>query len=176
MNKKVLNEILSWVIVAIVAFALAFVINRFVILKISSPTPSMENTFLVGERVLTYRLAYVFSEPKRGDIVVFPNPDDESEDYIKRIIGLPGEVIEGIDGVVYINGEPLKETYLKEKMDKEDFGAYEIPSGCYFMMGDNRNDSLDARYWEHKFVEGDKIKSKAIFKYPNFKWFKKVEY
>jgi signal peptidase I len=79
MNKKVLKELLSWVIIVVVAFALAFLINRFVILKISSPTPSMENTFLVGERVLTYRLAYVFSDPKRGDIVVFRNPDDESE-------------------------------------------------------------------------------------------------
>ena len=176
MDKKVFKEILSWVAIVVVAFALAFLINRFVIFKISSPTPSMENTFLVGEKVVTYRLAYLFSNPDRGDIVVFPNPDNEEEDYVKRIIGLPGEVIEGIDGVVYINEKPLEENYLKEEMEKEDFGPYEIPAGCYFMMGDNRNESLDARFWEHKFVDGDKIKGKAIFKYPRFKWFGKIKY
>jgi signal peptidase I len=174
-KKYILKEVISWVMVVVVAFTLSILVNRFVLLKVVSPTGSMENTFMVGEPVYTFRLAYLFSDPKRGDIVVFPNPDDESEDYIKRIIGLPGETIEGIDGVVYINGEPLTENYLKEPMEGE-FGPYDIPEGCYFMMGDNRNESLDARYWINKFVEKDKIKSRAFFKWKGFKWFKRIKY
>jgi signal peptidase I len=169
MAKKIFKEILDWVILFAVAILIAMAINRFVIYKVSSPTGSMENTFMIGEKVETFRLAYLFSGPKRGDIVVFEAPDTPSEDYIKRVIGLPGETIEGIDGVVYIDGQPLKEDYLKEPMEGS-FGPFTIPEGHYFMMGDNRNDSLDARYWKNKFVARNKIRGKAIFKYPHFKW------
>lgn len=169
MAKKIFKEILDWVILFAVAILIAMAINRFVIYKVSSPTGSMENTFLIGEKVETFRLAYLFSGPERGDIVVFEAPDTPSEDYIKRVIGLPGETIEGKDGVVYINGQPLKEDYLKEPMEGS-FGPFTIPEGHYFMMGDNRNDSLDARYWKNKFVARNKIRGKAIFKYPHFKW------
>lgn len=174
-DNKVIKEILSWVMVIVIALISALLINRFVIYKVSSPTESMENTILVGEKVWTYRLAYLFTDPERGDIVVFPAPDNEDEDYIKRIIGLPGETIEGKDGIVFIDGVALKENYFKEE-PTGDFGPYTIPEDCYFMMGDNRNISLDARYWENKFVERDKIEGKAIFKYPDFTWFGKVEY
>lgn len=175
MMKKVMKEILSWTIVVAAALIFSLLINRFVIYKVSSPTESMENTIMVGEKVVTYRMAYLFSDPNRGDIVVFPAPDNEEEDYIKRIIGLPGETIEGKDGVVFINGTALEEGYFKEE-PTGDFGPYDIPENCYFMMGDNRNISLDARYWENKFVEKDKIEGKAIFKYPDFTWFGKVDY
>lgn len=175
MNKKISKEILSWILVLAGAFLLSMAINRFVIFKISSPTPSMENTFMIGEKVVIYALAYLFDEPNRGDIVVFPNPDNTKEDYIKRIIGLPGETVEGIDGVVYINGEPLKEDYLKETMEGS-FGPYEIPEDHYWMMGDNRNVSGDARFWENKYVPEDTIKGKAIFKYPDYTWFSKIDY
>jgi signal peptidase I len=169
MNKQVLKEILSWVLVLVVAYALSLFINRFVIFKVEVPTGSMENTIQVGDRVITYRLSYIFGDPEREDIVVFPYPDGEEEDYIKRIIGLPGDTIEGKNGIVYINGEPLEESYVKEQLD-QDFGPYKVPEGHYFMMGDNRNDSLDSRYWMNQFVEKDKIKGKALFKYPDFKW------
>jgi signal peptidase I len=177
MEKKsnVMKEIISWILLIAIALALAFGVNRFVLMKISSPTGSMENTFLIGEKVFVYKLAYLFSEPKRGDIVVFPNPDNEEEDYIKRVIGLPGETIEGKDGAVYIDGNPLTENYLKEPMEGS-FGPIKIPDGCYFMMGDNRNGSWDARFWSNQFVEGDKIKGRAFCKYPNFKWFKSIMY
>jgi len=169
MNKKIIKEIISWVMVVVIAFGLAQVINKFIVYKISSPTGSMENTFMIDEKVVIFRPAYLFHKPQRGDIVVFPAPDEPEEDYIKRIIGLPGETIQGIDGVVYINGEPLQEDYLKEKAEGN-FGPYEIPEDSYFMMGDNRNISLDARYWEHKFVGFKDLKGKAVLKYPNFKW------
>lgn len=170
MNKKIMKEIISWILVIAIAFAAAKLINKFVLFNVSSPTGSMENTFLIGEKVAIFRPAYLFSKPKRGDIVVFPAPDNPKEDYIKRVIGLPGETIKGIDGVVYINDKPLKEKYIKEPMEKKNFGPYEIPKGHYFMMGDNRNGSLDARYWENKFVAFEKIKGKALYKFPHFKW------
>jgi signal peptidase I len=169
MNKKILKEIISWVMVIVIAYALAMLINRFVIYTVSSPTGSMEDTFMIKDRVVTFRLAYLFSDPKRGDIVVFEAPDTPEEDYIKRIIGLPGETVEVIDGLVYINGEPLQEDYLKEPMEGS-FGPFVVPEGHYFMMGDNRNISWDARYWENKYVARNKIKGKALFKYPDFKW------
>ncbi len=175
MNNKVVKEIIGWVITLVIALVVAVLVNKFVIVKVTSPTPSMENTFLVDETVVTNRMAYLFSDPKRGDIVVFPYPDDVTQDYIKRIIGLPGETVEGKDGIVYINGEPLTENYLKETPEG-DFGPYTIPDGCYWMMGDNRNVSMDARDWDNKFVKKEDIKGKALFKYPNFKWFGRVRY
>ncbi len=167
--KKIIKEIITWVLLFVFAFGLSKAINMFVLYNISSPTGSMENTFMIDEKVAIFRLAYVFGKPQRGDIVVFPAPDNPEDDYVKRIIGLPGETIEGIDGVVYINGKALKEDYVKEKPEG-DFGPYTIPDKSYFMMGDNRNNSLDARYWENKYVTLNKLKGKAVYKYPHFKW------
>ena len=170
MIKQLAKEILSWVLIIVVAFGIAQFVTRVIILKVQVPTGSMEDTIEINNKVVALRLAYLISDPKRGDIVVFPYPDNEEVDYIKRILGLPGETIEGKDGLVYINGEPLAESYVTAKLDC-DFGPYEIPEECYFMMGDNRNNSEDSRYWENKFVKLDKIKGKAIFKYPEFTWF-----
>lgn len=171
MKNTIIKEILSWISVFVVAFVLAFLINRFIIYKVSPPTASMENTIMVGDKVFIYRLAYLFGKPDRGDIVVFKFPDDETQDYIKRIIGLPGETIEVIDGIVYVDGEALEEDYLKEE-PVGDAGPFEVPEDHYFMMGDNRNISSDARYWNDKYVHIDKIYGRALFKYPDFKWFK----
>lgn len=174
MSSKIVKEILSWIMVFVVAIALAMFINRFVLYRVSTPTGSMENTIMINDKVFVFRLAYLFSEPKRGDIVVFEAPDDPEVDYIKRIIGLPGDIVEGIDGVVYVNGEPLKEDYIKEPMQKGPvtgtFGPYNVPEGHYFMMGDNRNNSADSRLWINKYVDRKKIRGKAILKFPNFKW------
>jgi signal peptidase I len=170
MAKKVIKEIISWIMVFVIAFGVATFVNKVIIFKVQVPSGSMENTILVGDRVVTLRLSYLFSDPQRGDIIVFPFPDNEKEDYIKRIMGLPGETIEGKDGLVYIDGEPLDEPYVKELLDN-DFGPYVIPEGSYFMMGDNRNWSEDSRYWQNKYVARDKIKGKAILKYPDFTWF-----
>jgi len=150
-------------------------INKVIICKVVVPTGSMENTIMTGEKVITLRAAYWFNDPKRGDIVVFPLPDNENLDYIKRIIGLPGEVIEGKDGLVYINGEPLEEDYVTEALD-EDFGPYTIPENSYFMMGDNRNSSEDSRAWEIKYVARKKIEGRAILKYPDITWFDEIDY
>ncbi len=175
MSKKVMKEVISWILVFVIAIVAATLIKEFIIYNVEVPTGSMEDTIEIGNRVVTSRLSYLSSDPRRGDIVVFPYPDNEELDYIKRIIGMPGETIEGKDGLVYINGEPLEEPYVKEALDS-DFGPYEVPEDSYFMMGDNRNNSQDSRYWENKFLARDKIEGKAILKYPNFHWFGSVKY
>lgn len=175
MKNRIVREILSWIMVFAIAIGVSLFITKVVIQKVKIPSGSMENTIMVGDKVITFRLAYLFGDPKRGDIVVFPFPDDEETDYIKRIIGLPGETIEGKkDGKIYINDEPLDEpyaiTYTKEDIDYNVFGPIVVPEDSYFMMGDNRPTSADSRVWENKFLHKDKIRGKAILKYPDFTW------
>lgn len=170
------KELLSWILTIVIAFFAAKMINEYVLYKAIVPTGSMENNIMTGDQIMGLQIAYLFSEPKRGDIVIFPFPDNPSTTYVKRIIGLPGETVEVRDGSVYIDGMPLREDYLKEEM-VGDCGPYEVPEGCYFMMGDNRNISLDARKWQNKFVKEEDIIAKAIFRYqPSFQWYTKVDY
>ena len=98
--------------------------------------------------------------------MIFKYPDDESQLFIKRVIGLPGETVEIIDGKVYIDGSetPLDDSFIPETM-RGSFGPYEVPEDCYFMLGDNRNNSKDSRYWENTFVRFDQIVGKAIIRY-----------
>ena len=160
------KELFQWVLVIIGAVILAFLIDTFVIVNAQIPSGSMENTIMTGDRVFGNRLAYKFSDPKRFDIIIFKYPDDESQLFIKRIIGLPGETVEIHDGNIYINGSdsPLEDVDIKEPMERS-FGPYTVPEGCYFVMGDNRNNSRDSRYWENTFVSEDEILGKAVFRY-----------
>lgn len=169
------KELISWIKVIVFAVALAFVLGNFVLMNAYIPSGSMENTLQVKDRVIGLRLAYLFEEPERFDVVMFKFPDDESKDYIKRIIGLPGEKVTLKDGKVYINDSevPLDEPYLKETPNGLGDGTYEVPEGCYFMLGDNRNNSKDSRLWENKYVKKEKILAKALFRFwPNPTWIK----
>jgi len=176
MSVNVRKEIVSWIITIAFAFILAIFINKVIIVNATVPTGSMENTIMPKDRIMALRLSYVFGSPERGDIAVFEYPDSPEGEkpilYVKRIIGLPGDKIEIKDGKVYINdaNEPLNEdSYLKE-LPAGDFGPYEVPEGAYFMLGDNRNNSLDSRFWSNTFVMKDKILGKVIFRYfPSFK-------
>ena len=169
--KKILYEILDWSKVLLTALVITFVVSRTLVANAQVPTGSMETTIMTGSRVLINRLSYVVGEPKRGDIIAFYFPDDGESLYLKRIVGLPGEKIEGVDGMIYINGKPLSEDYIREQIN-EDFGPYVVPEDSWFVMGDNRNNSLDSRYWEDKFVERDEIVGRAeIEYYPEFKKF-----
>ena len=161
--KKELFDILKTVIIAVIV---AFFITNFVIVNAVVPTGSMKNTIMPQDRLIAFRLSYLFSEPQRGDIIVFKAPDDESTLYVKRIIGLPGETVNIVDGKVYINDslEPLEDSYIMEPMEGS-FGPYTVPQNNYFMMGDNRNDSQDSRYWEHTFLPEENILGKVIIKY-----------
>lgn len=163
------REIIEWVIVIEIAIVLAVIINLVFLVNAIIPSASMEPTIMVGDRIFGNRLAYTSAEPKRGDIVIFKYPDDESQLFIKRIIGEPGDIVWIIEGKVYINAseEPLDEPYVIIP-DTGDFGPYQVPEGHYFMMGDNRTKSADSRYWMNPFVERSKILGKAWIRYfPN---------
>lgn len=163
-REKIMKEIWSYFKIVVIAFAVAFTINHTLITNANVPTGSMENTVMTGSRIIVNRLAYIEAVPQRGDIVSFRLPDDETQIYLKRIIGLPGETIVGTNGKVLINDTILEEPYIKDEIDKE-FGPYVIPEGMYFMMGDNRNNSWDSRFWNEKFVTRDAIIGKAEFEY-----------
>lgn len=160
------KEVLSWVKMIVFALVLALLINNFIIVNATVPSSSMENTIMKESRMIGFRLSYMFSEPQRGDIIIFKYPDNENENFVKRVIGLPGETIEIVDGEVYIDGgdTPLEEDYLKET-PLGSFGPFTVPENSYFVMGDNRNNSHDSRYWDHKYVSQSRILGKAIFSY-----------
>lgn len=176
MSEQTKKEIISWIQTIVLAVLIALFINNFVIVNASVPTGSMENIIMPKDRIVAFRLSYLFSEPQRGDIVVFKFPDDEKMLYVKRVIGLPGDRIEIKDGGVYINDVLQQEDYLKEPMYPnerwpKDKQYYEVPEGAYFMMGDNRNYSEDARYWDNTFVYKEKMLGKVFLKYyPKIQW------
>ena len=161
------QEVWEWFKIIISAAAIAFFLNTFIIANSEVPSGSMENTIMTGDRVIGSRLSYKFGDPERGDIVIFRFPDNEKIYYVKRIIGLPGETVDIVDGKVYINGsdEPLDEPYIREPMIPEEPMHFEVPENCYFMMGDNRNYSMDARRWENTYVKREKIIAKVLFRY-----------
>lgn len=171
------KEIISWICIVAAAFIIAFVITHFIIIKSEIVSGSMETTIMTGDHVLGNRLAYLFSDPERGDIIFFQSPEDEDDIYIKRIIGLPGETVYIRDGKVYIddNETPLEEPYLHEKMKQKQYTSEKIPENCYFVMGDNRNVSADSRGgW---FVPKDEIYGKAWLIYvPHLSTLEDVEY
>ena len=159
-KNTLVQEIISWVQVIVAAVVIALLLNSFIIVNATVPSGSMENTIQPGDRLFGLRLTYRFSDPARGDIVVFRYPVDaalgKKTNYIKRIIGLPGETVEIRNAKIYIDGSdtPLDEPYLKEKWTVlNDDITFEVPEGCYLMLGDNRNNSSDSRYWAYRALE-----------------------
>lgn len=164
------KEILEWVKIVVSAAMIAFVLNTFIIANSEVPSGSMERTIMTGDRVIGSRLSYRFEDPERGDIAIFRFPDNEKIYYVKRIIGMPGETVDIVDGQVYITGTDgetilLEEPYLKEEMAPEAPMHFEVPEDSYFMMGDNRNYSLDARRWKNTYVKREKLIAKVLFRY-----------
>lgn len=164
------SELISWIKTILFAVLFALFINNVVIVNASVPTGSMETNIMPNDRIIAFRLSYLFSDPKRFDIVVFKNPDDESVPFVKRVIGLPGETIDIKGGKVYINSseEPLDDSFIKEAQDVEQDMRFVVPDGCFFMMGDNRNNSSDSRYWNNSYVEKKKIMGEVVFRYYPF--------
>jgi len=176
MSESTGKEVWSWVKTIVFAVVLAWGVNHILVVNAVVPTGSMENVIMPKDRIMANRLAYKGDEPERGDIVVFHYPDDPTEKtlYVKRVLGLPRETLEVKEGKVYINGSdtPLVEPYLKEEAIGN-FGPYVVGEDSYFMMGDNRNNSLDSRFWENTFVKKEKILGKVMFRY--FPGIKKVQ-
>jgi len=167
----------------IMAFVLALLIKTFLVQAFFIPSGSMEPTLVPGDRVLVLKVPYYFGDPDRGDIIVFEDPDPsgvpergivggffhwmfeglgvqrpDSEDFIKRVIGTPGDTVWAKDGQVYVNGDPIEEPYLTQPTD--DFAKDTVPEGKLFVMGDNRGNSLDSRF-SLGMVPIDKVIGKA---------------
>lgn len=162
----IFSEIFSLVKIVVVAAIFALVFTNFIVINAEVPSGSMRDTIWEGDRLFGFRLSYKFSDPERGDIVIFKYPDDESQDFVKRIIGLPNDIVQIKNGHVYINGEELDEPYIRDYMlDDGETYTYIVPEDCYFMLGDNRNNSKDSRYWVNTYVKKDKIIAKVIIRY-----------
>ncbi len=166
------------------ALVLAFIIRSCVIQAFKIPSGSMEDTLAIGDHLFVNKFIYGIKlpftdkrilkirDPRRGDVMVFEYPVDRSKDFIKRVIGVPGDVIQVQNKVVYVNGTPYKnphevhkETDLlsREQSPRDNFGPVRVPANSYFMMGDNRDRSYDSRFWG--FVKESDIVGKAFIKY-----------
>jgi len=192
-KKSVLREYAEAIIVAML---LAFAIRVFVVQAFKIPSGSMIPTLLIGDHILVSKLSYglqwpsdckvrvsfppvtcyasrtvvAFGEPQRGDVIVFRYPEDEDKDFIKRIVGLPGDTIEIRNKAVYVNGLPFEDRAYTQRVDpgtidgavnpRDNFGPVTVPAQSYFVMGDNRDQSLDSRFWG--YVSAQKIKGKAF--------------
>jgi signal peptidase I len=192
-RKSVLREYAEAIVVAIL---LAFAIRVFVVQAFKIPSGSMIPTLLIGDHILVNKMAYglqwpadckllmgfppvtcytsqtliPFGDPQRGDIIVFRYPEDEDKDFIKRIIGIPGDTIEVHNKVVSVNGVPADDRDHTQRVDpgmidgainpRDNFGPIRVPANSYFVMGDNRDQSLDSRFWG--YVSAEKIRGKAF--------------
>jgi signal peptidase I len=181
-RKSVVREYAESIIIAVV---LAFVIRTFVVQAFKIPSGSMEETLLIGDHILVNKLSYgiqlpimdskvrplgLAGDPQRGDIIVFPFPRDPSRDFIKRVVALPGERIEVRNHRAYVNGEPLKEPYVKlderaavQPSRYSHWGPEVVPPGKLFVMGDNRDNSADSRDWG--FLDSEQVKGRAFIIY-----------
>ena len=134
-KNSIWKELWEYIKMIIFVVAVVLVVNNFLLINARVPSESMENTIMTGDRFFGNRLAYLFDDPERFDIVVFKYPDDESQLFVKRVIGLPGETVEIKDGKVYINGSqtPLDDSFTPET-PTGDYGPYVVPEGSYFML------------------------------------------
>jgi signal peptidase I len=166
-TKSVVREYAEALIIAVL---LALVIRTFVVQAFKIPSGSMLPTLQIGDHILVNKFLYTFQPIRRGDIIVFKFPQDETRDFIKRVIGLPGETLEIRGKQVLINGTPLDEPYAVfsdwptgRLGERERFGPIVIPPDRMFMMGDNRDHSMDSRVWG--FLDIAKVKGKAFIVY-----------
>lgn len=153
----------DWVFPVLIAIFLAILINRFLVFKVEIPSESMAPTLNIGDRLFARRV-YNLEKLSRGDLIIFYySPKDQL--YIKRLIGLSGDEVVIKNGEVTVNGEVLTEDYVK--YDRDFNGEFKVPSGQYFLLGDNRDNSSDSRFWDYPYIDSNDIKGKAFFKvYP----------
>jgi len=181
------QKLSEWLKSIFIALLLALFIRTFFVQAYKIPSGSMIPTLLVGDYLLVNKLSfgirnpikddfiYQWSMPKRQEIVVFTYPEDKNLDFIKRVIGLPGDTVEIVNKQVFVNGRPLKEPYVqftdkeiypREISPRDNFGPVKVPPGYLFVLGDNRDQSYDSRFWG--FVPIHSLKGKALIIY--FSW------
>ena len=161
-NKNKKHPLREFIESIVVAIALAMFIIVFVVQGFYIPSGSMRMTLLEGDRILVNKFIYRFTEPVNGDVIVFRFPPDPKRTFIKRIMAHGGQSIEVRDNTVYVDGDPIDEPFRNSE-EQMDFGPVEVPEDHYFVMGDNRNESDDSRYWG--FVPAKNIVGKAFVVY-----------
>jgi len=180
-RKKIIWEYAKAIITALV---LAMLIRTFIIQAFKIPSGSMIPTLLVGDHILVNKFLYgtkipfsdkkvlIFKKPERGDIMVFKYPENPSKDFIKRVVAVEGDVIESKNKEIYVNGSRVKEPYTQHTDSsmrpmgtepRDNFGPVIVPKNKYFVMGDNRDQSYDSRYWG--YVDSKDIRGKALILY-----------
>lgn len=180
-KKSKLREFLEFIAPIVIAMIIAMVLKHCVFANAVIPTGSMLDTIQQGDRVIASRLAYTFNDPERFDIAIFKYPDNEKEYFVKRVIGLPGEKVDILNGTVYITGADgktleLRDDFVSEENKDNYSGSFVVPEDCYFVMGDNRDNSVDSRYWvTTNYVSRDKFIGKVMFRYYPFKTAGKLE-
>jgi signal peptidase I len=183
-KKSLLREYLE---AAAIAILLALFIRAFVVQAFKIPSGSMEPTLLIGDHILVNKFIYgikvplinktliPITNPERGDIIVFIYPQDRKKDFIKRVIGLPGDKIRIVNTTIFIDGRPYPDpygVYRGNTRENRNFGPFVVPEDSLFVMGDNRDYSYDSRYWG--FVPMESVKGKAMIIYwswPHWKRF-----
>jgi signal peptidase I len=165
MNREFREFIKETMSIIVIAFILAMILRTFVIEGRIIPSGSMLPTLQLQDRVMVNKFIYYFKEPQRGDIIVFHPPDvlHSKDDYIKRVIGLPGDTVEMKNHRVYVNNRPLVEPYLPEPLDYN-YGPVVVPQDSLLVLGDNRNHSFDSHMW-NAWLTRDQIKGKAFVIY-----------
>ena len=164
-KQKELREVLGWILYILIVVLATYLIVTYVGQRTKVSGDSMEATLQDGDNLIVDKISYRFRDPKRFEVIVFPYRYADNTYYIKRIIGLPGETIQIIDGYVYINGELLEENFGLEVMNSAGSAANPIELGDdeYFVLGDNRNNSEDSRSGNIGTVHADAIEGKAWF-------------
>ncbi|TET59989.1 signal peptidase I [Candidatus Aerophobetes bacterium] len=169
MKKKVLNWLKETLETLVIAFVLAFLVRTFVVQGFWIPSGSMEPKLQVGDRLLAYKLFYGLDKVDRGDVIVFRYPLDPKKDYIKRVIGLPGDTVRIENKRIYVNEKLLDESYIihgdnwMRGYPRDDYGPVKVPADSLFVMGDNRDFSADSRYWG--FVPEENLVGEAFVIY-----------
>ena len=180
-RKHILREYAESIIIAII---LALIIRTFIVQAFKIPSGSMEDTLAIGDHILVNKFVYgtkipftdkrffKMRDPRRGDVIVFEYPEDTSKDFIKRVIGVPGDEVQVVNKTVMVNGKPYTNPHEVHKESeiipaaqnpRDNTKPIKVPEGAYFVMGDNRDRSYDSRFWG--FVKMDKIKGLAFIKY-----------
>ena len=169
MKEKVLNWLKETLETLVIAFVLAFVIRTFVVQGFWIPSGSMEPNLHIGDRLLAYKFFYGLDRVDRGDVIVFRYPLNPKKDFIKRVIGLPGDVVRLENKKIYVNEQFLDEPYVihgdtrMTGYPRDQYGPVKVPSESLFVMGDNRDSSADSRYWG--FVPKENLVGEAFLIY-----------
>lgn len=165
-NGKILGEIFKWILEILIVVSIAYVFVHFVAEKTTIIGQSMAPTMIEGDHVVINKIIYKISSPKRNDVVVFSLDENQEIHYIKRIIGLPGEIVQILDGKIYINGEILEDKLETEEIKTGGLADEPVVLGTdeYFLLGDNRNNSEDSRFANVGNVKGEDVLGKTWFR------------